>query len=104
MVSICIDVTLFGVSVVFMILAATNLNAVFSEVPALHFSPCYWMMVVAVLLTPFVWLGTPKDFWLVLMGGQLLEDEMLVIGVLYLMGSLILVLVHYNIVLRISCC
>lgn len=61
--SVCIDITLFGVSVVFMTLAADNLQAVFSKVPALSFSPCLWMLIVAALLTPVVWLGTPKDFW-----------------------------------------
>ena len=65
LVSVCIDITLFGVSVVFMILAADNLHAVFTNVPALSFSPCFWMIIIAVILTPFVWLGTPKDFWYV---------------------------------------
>jgi len=63
LVSACINVTLFGVAVVFMILAATNLNDIFVKVPLLHFSPCFYMIIITVIEIPVVWLGTPKDFW-----------------------------------------
>ncbi|KAF6025922.1 hypothetical protein EB796_015771 [Bugula neritina] len=68
LVTVCVSLTLFGVSVVFMLLAATNFSAVFQQVPALGFSPCFWMIILVAILTPFVWLGTPKDFWPIAVG------------------------------------
>ena len=58
-----------------MTLAADNLQAVFSKVPALSFSPCLWMLIVAAILTPVVWLGTPKDFWWVLPSLYIIETS-----------------------------
>lgn len=28
-------------------------------------SQCYWFVIICVAMTPFTWLDTPKDFWLV---------------------------------------
>ena len=56
--SFCIAASLLGGTTVFIILTASFMN---SLVPQL--STCEWTLVVAGVLTPFTWLGTPKDFW-----------------------------------------
>ena len=54
----CVLLSVFGATTVFLILMASFLTDL---VPAL--SVCAWLMVVTVLMIPFTWLGTPKDFW-----------------------------------------
>ena len=33
-----------------------------------HLHLCQWMVIVAVILTPLTWAGTPKDFWPIAVG------------------------------------
>ncbi|GFN75569.1 amino acid transporter antl1-like isoform x1 [Plakobranchus ocellatus] len=67
LVSASINLTLFGVAVVFLLLASQNLQHLVSD--AGHdFSFCYWLLIVAAALLPTTWLGTPKDFWPIAVG------------------------------------
>ena len=62
LVSFSINFTLFGVSVVFLILAAENIEDMVKNATK-DISFCYWIIILAAVLVPFVCLGTPKDFW-----------------------------------------
>ena len=64
-VSVAIIVTLFGASTVFMLLSAQNVQSVLDDTAHVHISFCYWLIIIAALLVPLSWLGTPNDFWLV---------------------------------------
>lgn len=70
LVSFSINFTLFGVSTVFLLLASENVQALIDD---LHkdVSFCYWLMILAAILTPVVWLGTPKDFWPIAVGATI---------------------------------
>ncbi|CAF4392527.1 unnamed protein product, partial [Adineta steineri] len=46
--------------VVFLLLAAQNLQSLFDDIPA-HLPVCVWIIIVAVVLLGPCWLGTPKD-------------------------------------------
>lgn len=67
LVSVSINFTLFGVSVVFLILAADNIEDMLKTVTK-DISFCYWIILLAAALVPFVCLGTPKDFWPIAVG------------------------------------
>lgn len=58
-VTFCVNATLFGVSTVFLLLAASNMELLVGK----GFSFCYWLPIIAAFLIPLTWLGTPKDFW-----------------------------------------
>lgn len=63
-VSFCVDFTLFGVSTVFLLLCAQLIQQLAASItPSLDMSPCYWVLVLAAILCPLMWLGTPADFW-----------------------------------------
>ena len=60
--SICIVCTLYGAGCVLIILIAELLQSILQEFE-FDVSLCLWMCMVAIILTPLTWLGTPKDFW-----------------------------------------
>lgn len=63
-VSICNYFTLFGVATVYLLLASQMMYTLISEyVQELSF--CVWILILAIVLTPPTWLGSPKDFWIV---------------------------------------
>ncbi|CAL1528940.1 unnamed protein product [Lymnaea stagnalis] len=66
-VSCAINFTLFGVSVVFLLLASENIQSLVKDAGS-DFSFCYWLLIVAGCLMPITWLGTPKDFWPIAVG------------------------------------
>ncbi|BFZ10134.1 hypothetical protein BsWGS_13173 [Bradybaena similaris] len=66
-VSCSINVTLFGVAVVFLLLASENLQNMVKNAGK-DISFCYWLIIVAGALCPVSWLGTPKDFWPIAVG------------------------------------
>ncbi|XP_055889144.1 uncharacterized protein LOC106050588 isoform X2 [Biomphalaria glabrata] len=66
-VSCAINFTLFGVSVVFLLLASENIQSLIQDAGA-NISFCYWLLIVAGCLLPITWLGTPKDFWPIAVG------------------------------------
>ncbi|GFR06532.1 amino acid transporter AVT1E [Trichonephila clavata] len=59
-VSFCIDVNLFGVSIVFLLLSSQLITSVAKESGVAF---CYWILILALFLCPLMWLGTPDDFW-----------------------------------------
>ncbi|XP_064594698.1 uncharacterized protein LOC135461499 [Liolophura sinensis] len=67
LVSFSINFTLFGVSTVFLLLAAENIQALIKDVGH-DISFCYWLLLIATILLPVTWLGTPKDFWFIAIG------------------------------------
>lgn len=70
LVSFSINFTLFGVATVFLILAADNISDMLRNADV-HVSFCYWIIILAFVLMPFVCLGTPKDFWPIAVGATL---------------------------------
>lgn len=60
LVSFCNDFTLFGVATVFLLLASQLIGSL-AEKWGISF--CYWVLILAVILCPIMWLGTPEDFW-----------------------------------------
>nr|XP_054774585.1 uncharacterized protein LOC129282747 [Lytechinus pictus] len=65
-VTFCVNATLFGVSTVFLLLAASNMELLVER----GFSFCYWLPIIAACLIPLTWFGTPKDFWPVAIGAM----------------------------------
>ncbi len=61
-VSLSMNVTRFGTGVIFLLLISDLFKKV-TESFTSSFSFCYWMPIVATALTPFMWLGSPADFW-----------------------------------------
>ncbi|XP_059143845.1 uncharacterized protein LOC131931158 isoform X2 [Physella acuta] len=66
-VSCAINFTLFGVSVVFLLLSSQNIQSLVKDAGR-DISFCYWLIIVAGALLPLTWLGTPKDFWPIAVG------------------------------------
>ncbi|PZC74732.1 hypothetical protein B5X24_HaOG207309 [Helicoverpa armigera] len=78
-VSMAMIVTLFGASVVYLLLAAQIIEAVLlSLVPTLTI--CTWYLIVVGAMTPLLFFGTPKDFHLM---GILAFGSSLVACILY---------------------
>ncbi|KAK3097482.1 hypothetical protein FSP39_010023, partial [Pinctada imbricata] len=67
-VSFSINFTLFGVGTVFLLLASENIEQLLEEWFDIDWSFCYWLMVLAVILCPMTFFGTPADFWPVAVG------------------------------------
>lgn len=63
LVSVSVNFTQFGATVVYVLLASENIVKLLPENSS--FNCCYMAIIVAVVMTPFTWLGTPKDFWYV---------------------------------------
>ncbi|XP_033113774.1 amino acid transporter AVT1J-like [Anneissia japonica] len=66
LVTFCVNFTLFGVSTVFLLIASENIQSLISH----SLSFCAWLPVIAAILCPFTWLGTPKDFWAIAVGAM----------------------------------
>ncbi|KAK3798013.1 hypothetical protein RRG08_034574 [Elysia crispata] len=66
-VSCSIDLTLFGVSVVYFVLASQNIQQLV-RYAGKDISFCIWLLILAAALWPTSLLGTPKDFWPVSIG------------------------------------
>jgi len=62
-VSICIDITQFGVGVVYLLLSAKNIRDFVETFFHKDFSYCYVILIVAVALLPVTFLKSPQDFW-----------------------------------------
>ncbi|XP_054713383.1 uncharacterized protein LOC129222852 [Uloborus diversus] len=59
-VSVCLQVTLMGVATVFLLLSSQLISSLASK---LGVDFCFWILILAVILCPLMWLGTPDDFW-----------------------------------------
>ena len=61
MVSGCIQFTLFGAGTVYLLLSSQIIQELLEYIiPNVGF--CIWFLIIAALLCPAMWLGTPKDF------------------------------------------
>ena len=56
-----INMTMYGGAVVYILLAAENISELLPK--NANFSFCYIAVIIACVLLPATWLGTPKDFW-----------------------------------------
>ncbi|GFN75567.1 LOW QUALITY PROTEIN: amino acid transporter antl1-like isoform x1 [Plakobranchus ocellatus] len=66
LISISVDMSAFGMCVVFLLMASQNISELLASV-GVNLSYCCWLTVVAAVLAPVCWLGTPKDFWSIAM-------------------------------------
>ena len=57
--TVCVIVTLYGATIVFIELIADFLFSLTNKALPM----CLWMMITVGILTPVTWLGAPKDFW-----------------------------------------
>lgn len=59
---VSVVLTLFGASTVYLLLSSQMLHDLLHPlIPSL--TQCMWTLILGVLLCPFTWLSTPKDFW-----------------------------------------
>lgn len=70
-VSFSINFTLFGVSTVFLLLASENIEDLIERWSGKDLSFCYWLLILAAVICPLTWFGTPADFWPVAVGATL---------------------------------
>ena len=61
-------VQLVGVAVIFLIIAAHNLESLVGRT-AVHF--CDWTYIITAVMIPVSMLGTPKDFWPIAVGAMI---------------------------------
>ncbi|XP_046390882.1 amino acid transporter AVT1B-like [Ischnura elegans] len=70
LVSTCIQITLFGAGTVYLLLASNIAQDMMQSVmPNISF--CLYLILIAGVLCPAMWLGSPKDFWAVGIGALL---------------------------------
>ncbi|CAD5231820.1 unnamed protein product [Bursaphelenchus xylophilus] len=62
-VSVCIDITQFGVAVVYLLLASKNIHDFVQTFFETDFSYCYVILIVSLALLPVTFLKSPQDFW-----------------------------------------
>lgn len=60
--SFCIQFTLFGAGTVYLLLAAQIVKDLLDDYME-TFGTCIWFLIIALILLPAMWLGSPKDFW-----------------------------------------
>lgn len=70
LVSGCIQFTLFGAGTVYLQLASQIFQDLMSDILP-QVGICVWFIVIAFVLTFPMWLGSPKDFWVVGIGALL---------------------------------
>jgi vesicular inhibitory amino acid transporter len=63
LVSLCIDLTQFGIAVVYLLLSAKNIHDAIKSFSDADISFCYVILIVAVCLMPILFLKSPQDFW-----------------------------------------
>ena len=69
--TLAIALTLYGGCCVFLVLISQLLGSLIYQSCGVQLSLCVWMVIVAALVTPLTWLGTPKDFWGIAVGALL---------------------------------
>lgn len=63
LVTVLLDVTVFGGGIPNLLVASQNLELLGSRIThgAFKFSFCYWLIILGCLLCPLMWLGSPKN-------------------------------------------
>ncbi|KAK9499355.1 hypothetical protein O3M35_002404 [Rhynocoris fuscipes] len=70
LVSACVQITLFGAGIVYLLLASQNVQDLMKPIfPQVTF--CTWFIIFALVIIVPMWLGSPKDFWMVGFGAVL---------------------------------
>ncbi|CAD5221411.1 unnamed protein product [Bursaphelenchus okinawaensis] len=62
-VSVCIDISQFGFTVVYVLLSARNLCDLLKLFFEINFSYCYMVVLLAAVIIPVTFLKSPQDFW-----------------------------------------
>lgn len=70
-VSCCLNVTQFGTAVVFLLLAAKNIEGFLQSFGGVQMGFCYLVLIVAAFMLPFTMLKSPKDFWWAVIGAMI---------------------------------
>ncbi|VDK58862.1 unnamed protein product [Anisakis simplex] len=83
-VTICIDITQFGIAVVYLLLSSKNIHDFLEAFFETDFSFCYIIIIMCICLLPVTFLKSPQDFWLVIVVGMVTT---LAAVVLILVGS-----------------
>ncbi|KAE9414562.1 hypothetical protein Angca_002823, partial [Angiostrongylus cantonensis] len=63
LVSICIDITQFGIAVVYLLLSSKNIHDMIKTFSNTEFSYCIVVLILALCLLPITFLKSPQDFW-----------------------------------------
>lgn len=61
LVTTCVQITLIGSMVVILLLAAQIITNIAFASTQICF--CTWLVILAAILTPLTWFGTPHEFW-----------------------------------------
>jgi solute carrier family 32 (vesicular inhibitory amino acid transporter) len=68
---VCLNVTQFGTAVVFLLLAAKNIEHLLRSYAGFQqVGFCPLLLAVAVFMLPFTMLKSPKDFWWAVIGAM----------------------------------
>ncbi|KAI6242280.1 Amino acid transporter, transmembrane family-containing protein [Aphelenchoides fujianensis] len=70
LVSVCLNVTQFGVAVVFLLLSAKNIHDFVATFTSKGPDLCVVLLVLGVLLLPITLLKSPEDFWWAIVAGM----------------------------------
>jgi len=63
LVSLCMNLSLFGTATVFLIIISQNVNRLLHNWTGTNVSFCLFILIVGFILLPATYLGSPKDFW-----------------------------------------
>uniref|UniRef100_A0A914ZJV6 Amino acid transporter transmembrane domain-containing protein n=1 Tax=Parascaris univalens TaxID=6257 RepID=A0A914ZJV6_PARUN len=69
-VTVCIDITQFGIAVVYVLLSAKNIHDFIGAFFEADFSFCYVILIVGACLLPVTFLKSPQDFWVAVVIGM----------------------------------
>ncbi|XP_064628726.1 uncharacterized protein LOC135488174 [Lineus longissimus] len=69
-VSVCNGVANFSAGIVLLLLSSEMVHGLLVDLLP-DMSMCLWMVVIAILLIPMSWIGTPKDMWFIAVGATL---------------------------------
>uniref|UniRef100_A0A914HP62 Amino acid transporter transmembrane domain-containing protein n=1 Tax=Globodera rostochiensis TaxID=31243 RepID=A0A914HP62_GLORO len=70
-VSICVNITQYGATTVFLLLCAKNIRDFIRAFLNVEISFCYLIVMIALVLLPVTLLKSPNDFWPVIVGGMI---------------------------------
>ncbi|KAH7666459.1 Protein Y32F6A.4, partial [Aphelenchoides avenae] len=62
-VSVCLNITQFGIAVVYLLLSSKNIHDFVQWASGTDFNDCYVILCVALGLLPITFLKSPADFW-----------------------------------------
>jgi amino acid permease len=63
MVSICLNVTQFGICVVYLLLSAKNIHDFVANFTPHGPDLCLMVVIIGLILLPITFLKSPQDFW-----------------------------------------